>query len=75
MPISIPTKGHDTLLNYSPKEIEAMYLAEGKDPIWSKNQAIIVSREIGLMNKQEQRLWDDVRQHEIPSEKLTLITD
>ena len=75
MPIPVPTKGYDPLFDYTPKEIESMYLAEGKDPAWAKAQAVAVSREIHRLNIQEQRLWDKVRDFEIPSEKITLLVD
>ena len=75
MPYEIPTAGYDPLYNYTPDEIEQMYLAQGVPSQEAKERSLVVAREIERMNKAEQRLWKKVRKHEQPSESLTLLID
>jgi hypothetical protein len=75
MPYEIPTAGYDPLFDYTPEEIEQMYVAEGIPLEEARERSKVIAREIIRLNRAEQRLWKKVRKHEQPSESLTLLID
>lgn len=75
MAMRFPSKGYDAILGYSKDEIYQMYVAEGMSSAVATRKAASVSQAISSLNKAEQRLWEKVRKHEVPSEKLTMLVD
>ena len=57
MPVYLPTNGPDPLINYTAKEIETMYLKEGKTKAWARRQSRIIARAINTLNRREQRMY------------------
>lgn len=66
MPVYLPTNGPDPLINYTAKEIETMYLNEGKLKSWARRQSRIIARAINTLNKTEQRMYAN-QQEEPPA--------
>ena len=64
MPKIKETKGYDPIISYSLDEIVHMYITEGVEKDEAYKRALTVRKEIGRLNKHEQRLWDKVRDNE-----------
>lgn len=62
----LPTKGYDPLVDYSVEELKTMYIREGLTEAEAISRAVTVKNTIHRLNKGEQRMWNNVREHEIP---------
>lgn len=57
--------GYDLDVVWSPEELEAMYLSEGKRPEEAKQLSETLSREMSRMTSRQRYSWRKCRRHEI----------